>query len=143
MVTVGHSENIVKLDILRIYIFLLMVSIVSGASAVFSRAASAAVMLAGVCVSGVYGAVLKPRTDSYKIELIGNNITISSGVFKIGKKQLSLSRVQYAQLIQTPLQRCFSAYTLILRTQTSSLSVTDISGDGVDRLMSCLKENGL
>ena len=133
MKTICHCKHALTMNYIRLYILTLTVSAVSGAAAVFSL--SAAVFIFSVFTFFEVGAalILPKKVKTYRAVLTENGITISSGIVRRGAK-LDRNDVCCVQIIQTPLQRRFSACTVILHTMKGSAAVTDIPFDGTREL---------
>ena len=135
MTVVYRCKNAAHLYLARLYIALLIMFALSGAAAVFSYGAGAVIALSSLvlCSSAALGA--SRRTELFRAEIDNTRIVISRSASIAKETVIERGCVQYVQLVQTPLQRCFNACSLVLRTISGGVIVTDLSPDDAVKFM--------
>lgn len=78
---------------------------------------------------------LKASYNAYNYIVKPEQITIEKGVFFFKKSDIFKSRVQYTQLIQTPLQKLFHTCTIAYQTAGAVVYLCEIDINQADEVM--------
>lgn len=130
------SNNMVKVMRFRSTLLLVLCAFVIGA--VFALSVIVGVTLC-VVVLGAYLFLVKFYFDKLyqntEFSFDENGIEICKGVFVRKKLYLSKSKIQYAELLRTPVQRLFKTCTIIYEIAGSAVFLNDIDIKLADRVM--------
>lgn len=107
-----------------------------GAAAVFSLTAAAVLAVLSLAVYFYFILFYFQKWyDNYRFTISKDRIYIEKGVIFSKRISVFRSRVQYAQLVQTPLQKLFHTCTVVYQTAGAAVYLSEISETNADGAM--------
>lgn len=130
------SEKSITVQRIRASAVLAVWWFLCGAAAVFSLACAAVLAILSLAVYFILILFYFQKWyENYRFTISNDHIYIEKGVIFSKKINVFRSRVQYAQYIQTPLQKLFHTCTIVYQTAGAVVYLSEISEENANGAM--------